>query len=445
MKNQNYAEKITVSGAGPAGLFAAKKLAQSNIEVALINRDIKPGGLAEYGIYYDKYKMKDGLRKQFSEILEMPNIHYFGNVTIGTKSAVKLEGLRDLGFSAILVTVGAQGTKWLGLCGEELEGVYHAKDIVYHYNKLPPFSSKEFSIGEKIALIGVGNVMMDIAHWLIRDLKVSEVIAVARRGPAEVKFSKQEMTFIGRNLDIDSLITEINRVAPYMKAVNQSPEDAKKFVLSALPKALEPISDTIFRFEFLSSPSRIIGTPEGKVCGLEVEDTALFLNNGDTKVKKLGTNRILGVDNVIFCIGDRVDDEFGLSVEWNEYVKNPHPQFPIDGLSYEAYDKTKEEPIPDIFIAGWAREASSGLVGAARKDGSNGAESMLQYLETLEPKKTQTAAINNLKDYLSEKNIKYVSKEEINRLEQVERENAIRLGLKEYKMKTNQEILEAIS
>jgi len=445
MKNQNNEGKVAVIGAGPAGLFAAKRLTQSNIEVALINRDIKPGGLAEYGIYHNKYKLKAGLRKQFSEILEMPNIQYFGNVTIGRKSAITLETIRDLGFSAILVTVGAQGTKWVGLPGEELEGVYHAKDIVYHYNKLPPFSTKEFSIGDKIALIGVGNVMMDIAHWLIRDLKVSEVIAVARRGPIEVKFSKQEMTNIAANLDIDSFNTEINRVAPFMEAVDQSSEDAKNFILSALPKALVPISDTIFRFEFLSSPSRIIGTSEGKVCGLEVEDTALISKNGDTKVKKLGTNRILGVNTVIFCIGDRVDEEFGLSVEWNEYVKNPHPQFPIDGLSYEAYDKTKEEPIPDIFIAGWAREASSGLVGVARKDGTNGAEVVLQYLKTLDTKNIETAAIKNFRDNLIRKNIRYVSKNELKKIDAVEQENALRLGIKEYKIKTNQEMLEAIS
>jgi len=445
MKNKNNEGIVAIIGAGPAGLFAAKKLAQSNIEVALINRDIKPGGLAEYGIYHNKYKMKDGLRKQFSEILEMPNIHYFGHVTIGNKSEITLETIRDLGFSAILVTVGAQGTKWLGLPGEELDGVYHAKDIVYHYNRLPPFSTKEFSIGEKIAIIGVGNVMIDIAQWLIRDLNVSEVIAVARRGPVEVKFSKQEMTNIAANLDIKSFNTEINRVTPFMEAVDQSPEDAKNFILSALPKALEPISETIFRFEFLSSPSRIRGTPEGKVCGLEVEDTALISKNGDTKVKKLGTIRILEVDTVIFCIGDRVDDEFGLSVEWNEYVKNPNPQYPINGVSYEAYDKSKEESIPGIFIAGWAREASSGLVGVARKDGTNGAEAVLKYINKLDTKRDIASGIINFRDYLTLKNIRYVTKDDLKKLNAVERENAFRQRLRECKMVTNQEMLEAIS
>jgi ferredoxin--NADP+ reductase len=115
-----------------------------------------------------------------------------------------LEELRAMGFQAIMVSVGAQGTKWLGLPGEEYKGVYHAKDIVYHYNKLPPFSAHEFAIGKRVAWWGSA-MMMDIAHWVIRDLKVDGAIAVARRGPAEVEFTKKEMEGIARNLDLEAL------------------------------------------------------------------------------------------------------------------------------------------------------------------------------------------------------------------------------------------------
>ena len=65
---------VAVIGAGPAGLYAAQTLAEAGVRVALFNRDIKPGGLAEYGIYHDKQKMKDGLRRQFREILSNPAI-----------------------------------------------------------------------------------------------------------------------------------------------------------------------------------------------------------------------------------------------------------------------------------------------------------------------------------------------------------------------------------
>ena len=109
--------------------------------------------------------------------------------------------LRNAGFQALLVTVGAQSTKRLGIPGEDLTGVYHAKDIVYHYNLLPPFSESTYQIGKRVAVVGVGNVMMDITRWLIEDQGVEEVIAVARRGPAEVKFDRKELESVVGYLD----------------------------------------------------------------------------------------------------------------------------------------------------------------------------------------------------------------------------------------------------
>lgn len=435
---------VAVIGAGPAGLYGARYLANHGVRVVLINRDIKPGGLAEYGIYHTKHRMKEGLRKQFRQILEEPDIRYMGNVTVSEEIGLTLDDLQELGFQAILVTVGAQGTKWLGLPGEDLTGVYHAKDLVYHYNRLPPFSTQDFLIGKRVALIGVGNVMLDIAHWTIRELGVEDVVAVARRGPAEVKFSKKEMENVARNLDVKALDEEIARVAPVMQTVGQDFQAAKDFILSALPKAKEPVSDTRFRFEFLASPSRILGDEQGRVCGLEVEDTTLIPKNGDTKAKRLGTTRVLDVDTVIFCIGDRVDEKFGLPVKWNEFVKNPQPRYPVDDLSYEAYDPEEEQAIEGVFVAGWSREASSGLVGVARKDGENGARAILQYLENRPPVKNEQAILESLDEIVALTGKPVIGKEDVKRLEQAEREHAERLGVEFYKHKSNQEMLRAI-
>ena len=86
---------------------------------------------------------------------------------------------------------------------------------------------------------------------------------------------------------------------------------------------------------------------------------------------------------MVFAIGDRVDDGFGLPVLQNEFVKNPEPRFPVDGISFETFDPARQVVIPDVFVAGWSRQASTGLVGYARKDGTYGARAVLQYLETL--------------------------------------------------------------
>jgi ferredoxin/flavodoxin---NADP+ reductase len=435
---------VTVIGAGPAGLFAARKLASPEVHVIILNRDIKPGGLAEYGIYPTKHKMKEGLRKQFSRILEVPEIDYYGNVTIGLKGDFSLNELRALGFQAILVTVGAQGTKWLGLQGEDLLGVYHAKDIVYHYNKLPPFSEKKITIGKRVAVVGVGNVMLDIAQWLIRVKKVEEVIAVARRGPAEVKFDKRELEYIAANLDLDDLEKEFERVAPIMKSVGQDIDQAKDFILSGLSKAVQPISNTRFRFDFLASPSRILGSERSEVRGLEVENTTLIQDNSEIKAKRLGVKRVIPVDTVIFCIGDRVDENFGLPVRWNEFVKNPEPDFSVNGLSYEAYDSNSGRPIDRVFVAGWAREASSGLVGVARKDGEFGAQAVLRYLQTQPTLKDIEEVLANFRGKLEQLDKRVVTKEDYHSLQQIESAEAARLGVEEFKFATQEEMLDAL-
>lgn len=435
---------VAVIGAGPAGLNAAKKLAQAGVHVVVFNRDIKPGGLAEYGIYYDKYKMKQGLRRQFLQILADERIHYFGNVRIGRHGDLTLDDVRALGFQAVLVAAGAQGTKWLGLPGEDLKGVYHAKDLVYHYNKLPPFSQREYDIGRRVALIGVGNVMVDIAHWVIRDLKVDEVTAVARRGPAEVKFTRKELENVAANLDVEALDAEIERVADRMKAVGQDPEEAKAFILSALPKAKPAVSETRFRFAFLSSPTRILGDESGRVRGLEVEDTELIPRNGDTKARGLGTHRVLEVDTVVFCIGDKVEDDFGLPVQWNAFVKHPEPRFPVAGLSYEAYDPEKEQAVEGVFVAGWSREASSGLVGYARKDGEQGAEAVLQYLETLPAGESSTAVLQRAREAVAQLPHPVVDNQDVVRLAEIEQQKAAELGVEDFKFASNEEMLSAL-
>ena len=431
MTNQFY---VAVIGAGPAGLFGARELANLGARVVLFNRDLKPGGLAEYGIYPNKHTMKNGLRKQFKQVMDIPNLTYYGNISIGEKADLTLDDLRTLGFQAILVTAGAQGTKWLGLPGEDLIGVYHAKDVVYFYNKLPPFSLQSFRFGKHCAVIGAGNVMLDITHFLSREEKVDEVIAVVRRGPAEIKFDKKEMEYVIDNLDRADLDAEIQRVAPIMEAVHQDPEAAKAAILEALPKALPKVSNTRFRFEFLASPVRMLGDENGNLTQVELEDNILIEANGDTKAKGTGNKRRLDVETVIFAIGDKVEEGFGLPTEWSEFVKNPNPRFPIDGNSYES-------PMEDVFVGGWSRKASSGLVGLARKDGTNAAKAVWQYLQTKQPMEPNTEALNTKLKSLGRP---VVLKEHLKKLEETELAQAKQQGLEAFKFGTNDQMLKVM-
>ena len=423
---------VAVIGAGSAGLFGARELAAQGVHVSLFNRDIKPGGLAEYGIYPEKHTMKDGLRKQFRHILDLPNIDYYGNITFGTQGDLTLDGLRSLGFDAVLVTVGAQGTKSLNLPGEELEGVYHAKDVVYYYNHLPPYSQWRFHFGKRCAIIGAGNVMVDIARHLINEYKAEHITAVVRRGPAEVNFTKEEMKHLISYLDLEEFEREMARVLPALQAVNQDPEIGRHKVLDSLAKADPKADNASFHFDFLASPVGMIGE-NGKLTHMEVEDNTLTEKDGKTSAKGTGRKRMIPLDTVIFAIGDQVDESFGLPTEWGEFVKSKEPRYPVDGLSYES-------PIEGVFVGGWSRKASSGLVGIARKDGTNAAKVVLQYLGTTQAGELHISA---LKEKMKSLGKPVVLKEHVKKLEAIELEEAQKRGIVEFKFNNNEEMLKA--
>ena len=433
---------VAVIGAGPAGLYAAQELARHNVHVVILNRDVKPGGLAEYGIYPDKFKMKEGLRNQFSQILAMDQIDYYGNIVIREDGDFRLNELRALGFQAVLVTAGAQGTKWLGLPGEDLVGVYHAKDLVYHYNLLPPFSQYTYRLGCRAAVVGAGNVMLDVTHYLVSEMKVDDVIALVRRGPGEIKFTKKELEAVACNMDIADLEAEVSRHAELMRSLGQDPKELIDLVCSVLPKADDTGSRARFTIQFLISPLRILGDARGYVTGLEVEENTLVNENGNIIARGTGVRRVIDLDSVVFAIGDKVDGWFGLPVQNNEFVKDPNPKFPVEGNSYEVFDPEAGCPLEGYFVAGWARKASTGLVGLARKDGTNGARAVLQYLATLpELESIPYAAITSRLERLKKP---IVALTDLIRLESIEQEQARRLGLPEFKYASNQEMLEAI-
>jgi ferredoxin--NADP+ reductase len=440
---EQYHRLAAVVGAGPAGLFAARELASRGVFTVLFNRDIKPGGLAEYGIYREKSKMKEGLRAQFRQILDTPGILYYGNLRIGRDGDLNLNDLRKLGFQAILVASGAQGTKWLGIPGERLRGVYHAKDLVYHYNWLPPYSKWQFEIGRRVAVVGAGNVMLDITHYLAEDEHVDEIIALARRGPGEVKFEKKELQTVVGYLDLRAMDLEIERVMPLMDALGQDPTELKRMVEGLMPKAPPVKSGTHLQLQFLASPVRIVGDENGRVKALEVEENTLMRGeSGEVVAVGTGSRHTVEVDTVIFAIGDAVDRELGLPVNGHEYAKNPSPRFPVEGLSYETYDPQTSGPIEDLFVAGWSRKASTGLVGLARRDGTNGAVAVWQYLQTVPA--LETIPIARLHQFIAQLGKPAVTQAHLDRLREAEQQRAQELGLEEYKFSSNEEMLKAI-
>src|SRR5215217_1962512 len=377
---------IIVAGAGPAGMAVSNMLAKAGHEVVILNRDIKFGGLAEYGIFPSKLKLRGGLKKQYWEMLAQPNVHYFGNVAVGSGKDLTVKDLRGLGASAIVFSIGAQGTKAMGVEGDSAKGVFHAKDVVYHFNRLPGFGDRPFDVGKHVAIIGVGDVMVDIAHWLIRYKKVERVTAIARRGPAERKYNPKEIRAVCSNMDLAGIKNEFERIRTRLEAVGQKPDDILKGITDEFTKCEPKVSETKMGFRFLASPKRVLVDDHNCVRALEIEETKLEPKGDDTAAVGLKQFYEFPVDSVVFAVGDKVDESVGLPYKNGVFVTNPNKTTndPDDAL-FQAYDESTGKIVDGVFLAGWARKASEGLVGVAKRAGEWCAEVVMRYLATTAP------------------------------------------------------------
>ncbi len=436
---------VVIIGAGPAGIYGARKLAEAGHEVVIVNRDLKPGGLAEYGIYWNKHRMKEGIRQQFRKILADPRVHYLGHIRVGEQADLTLSELREiLAPSAVVVAAGAQGTKSLGLAGETARGICHAKDLVYHYNALPPFSQQEFHLGDRVAIVGIGNVMVDIAHFLVHDKQVAEVIAVARRGPSQRAYTDHEMEAIAANIDQADLRQELERIRARIEPCGDQVEAVFQALLKPFKgPSKEGESPTRVRFRFLSSPVEIIQDERGHTCALRVEDTELVPKGDDFSARGLGTFTDLAVDTVVFAVGDSVDTTLGLPHGKGGYATCPEPDADNPGdEAYRVYDPQTCAAIPGLFVIGWSRQASDGLVGKARQDGERGVQVVNRYLNRAAPGAAEDAAakITRLRARLQERGIRTADYADVQRLEAAERELAQQRGLEFYKFSSDEEM-----
>jgi ferredoxin--NADP+ reductase len=441
--DDEHAGRVAIIGAGPAGLFAAKQLAEAGINSVLLNRDIKPGGLAEYGIYPDKIRIKEGLRTQFNEILRNPRITYYGNTPIGEGFPMKLADFRQLGFDAILIAVGAQATKRLGLPGEDCPGVYHAKELVYHYNHLPPYATQSFPIGKRVVVVGVGNVMTDVVRYLMALPQVQEITTVARRGLAEVKFDKNELKPILCELDFADFETEVARITPAMNAIGQDSQQQLTEIAGAYkntePKPIHPK----WRLRFLSSPAAIL-CDGSTLHGVRLEENRLEQTPAGTIARGTGHFVDLPADTLIFAIGDQVDSQLGLPVTHNQFPLSENPHYPVSGTAYELQGVNNPgSEFEGFFVCGWSRNASSGMVGIARKEGINAAKAILAYLQEKSDQSQVTPSKFELA--LHRAGYAFVKMTDLSKLEVAEKQKAQALDLSEYKFDTAAEMLQIIN
>lgn len=200
--------RVAVVGAGPSGIFAAAELlARTEVLVDVYDRSPVPFGLVRYGVAPDHLKIKS-VTGVLSRTLGSPRVRFHGNVDIGRD--IPLATLREH-YAAVVLAVGAPDTNTLGVPGSELPGHVPAGDFVDWYNGRP---EARYVPGDRqrVAVIGGGNVALDVARILLRggrglchtdvpdhvlrDLDArptADIHLILRRGPADARFTPAEL------------------------------------------------------------------------------------------------------------------------------------------------------------------------------------------------------------------------------------------------------------
>ena len=189
-------KKIAVVGSGPAGLTVAADCARMGYEVKIFEALHKPGGVLAYGI--PEFRLPKEIVGREAETLKKMGVELECNVVIG--KTITVEQLFEEGYEAIFLGVGAGLPRFLGVEGENLLGIYSANEFLTRVNLMKAYKFPEYdtpiSIGEKVAVIGGGNVAMDSARSALR-LGAEEVHIIYRRSREEMPARNEEIENAG--------------------------------------------------------------------------------------------------------------------------------------------------------------------------------------------------------------------------------------------------------
>ncbi len=184
--------KVAVIGAGPAGLTAAADLARMGYRVTIFEALHRPGGVLVYGI--PEFRLPKAIVFEEVEKVKKMGVELELNQVVG--ATLSVEELFDSGFEAVFVGTGAGLPRFMGIPGENLNGVYSANEYLTRVNLMKAFRFPEYDTpvirGEKVCVIGGGNVAMDSARTALR-LGAEEVTIVYRRSRAEAPARVEEV------------------------------------------------------------------------------------------------------------------------------------------------------------------------------------------------------------------------------------------------------------
>lgn len=377
--------RVAVIGAGPAGFFLTEKLlgqTDTPCQVDLFERLPTPYGLVRFGVAPDHEKIK-AVTRSFDKVAARPGFRYFGNVEVGR--VVTLDELRQH-YHAVAFTTGAQSDRRMGIPGEDLRGSHPATEFVAWYNGHPDYRDHQFNLAvPRVAVIGVGNVAVDVARILARtpaelgrtDIAdhaqsalaasgVREVFLLGRRGPAQAAFTTPEVKELGEMEQADAC-TVASEVAldplsaAAVEAENEASTKRKIEVLQGFAAAPsgKPKRLTI---RFLVSPVALLDDGTGAVGGIRLAHNRMVEKAGGLAAEPTGTTEDLAVGMVFRSVG---------------YKGLPIPGLPFDERSGTVPNAAGRVAIPGVYVAGWIKRGPSGVIGTNKPDAAETAEQIL--------------------------------------------------------------------
>ena len=395
---------VAVIGSGPAGLYAAEALVKQAaalpspvpVRVDVIDRLPTPYGLVRYGVAPDHKSIKS-IAQYLRKVLESPDVRFLGGVHLGED--VTRDELVSA-YDAVIYATGAMRDRRLGIPGEDLPGSYAATDFVNWYCGHPDVDPGEFTLDvESVAVIGVGNVAVDVARILARDpaellatdvsqpvldalyaSKVREVHMIGRRGPAYAKFTTKELRELGELPGVEIVVhgdeVDLNafdfsgegaRLAEADRRVRGNLVAITKWAQDGAAAGPAPSGHSrrlIVRFWL--RPVEILGTE--RVRGITLERTAIDANG---KFGGTGQLETLEAGMVLRSVG---------------YQSVPLPGVPFDSRASVVPNELGRvlgpdgAPLPGEYVAGWLKRGPTGVIGTNKSDAAETVRSLLEDL-----------------------------------------------------------------
>jgi len=381
--------RVAIVGAGPAGIYAADILTREHEQahVDVIERLPAPYGLVRYGVAPDHPRIKE-IIKALRRVLDNERIRFFGNVDFG--SDLKLDDLRRY-YDAVIFSTGAMADRQLDIPGIDLPQSYGAADFVSWYAGHPDVPREWPLEAESVAVLGAGNVALDVARMLAKPAdeqlttevadnvyeglkanKAKQVHVFARRGPAHIKFSPMELRELSHSPSVDVFVTEEGFEIDDAGQAAISAHKGTKLVVDTLLKYLEAEPTGAphqIHIHMMQNPVEVLGE-DGRVVAIRTERTEY---NGDGTVRGTGEFVETPVQSVYRAVG---------------YLSTALADVPFDdatGVIPNDGGRVVEDgaAVPGVYVTGWIKRGPVGLIGHTKSDAKETIEHLLADLDGL--------------------------------------------------------------